>query len=75
LAEERLLISLLDMKEGGAAGAEVSVTQNGDYTLNGFADSTLSSLNITVNNYADLWEMIRNSYGGRLVDVLVVRVG
>ena len=75
LAEERLLLSLLDMKEGGAAGTAVSVTQNGDYTLNGFADSTLSSLNITVNNYADLWEMIRNSYGGRLVDVLDVTQG
>jgi hypothetical protein len=28
---------------------------------------------ITVNNYAALWDMIRNDYGGRLVDVLDVR--
>lgn len=73
LAEERLLLSLLDMKEGGAAGSEVMVTQNGEYTLNGFAGSTVSSLNITVNNYAGLWEMIRNNYSGRLIDVLDVQ--
>jgi hypothetical protein len=75
LAEERLLFSLLDMQEGGAAGEEVLVTQNGDFTLPGFTNSAVSSLEITVNNYAGLWEMIRNSYGGRLVDVLDVRVG
>lgn len=74
LAQERLLFSLLDMKEGGAAGSEVIVTQNGDFTLPGFSGSAVSSLAITVNNYAGLWEMIRNSYGGRLVDVLEVRV-
>ena len=61
------------MKEGGAAGAEVSVTQNGDYTLNGFADSTVSRLDITVNNYDGLWEMVRNDYSGRLIDVLDVK--
>jgi len=27
-----------------------------------------------VNNYAGLWEMVRNDYGGRLVDVLEVKV-
>lgn len=74
LQGERMLLSLLDMKEGGAAGAEVSVTQNGDYTLNGFADSTVSSLDITVNNYDGLWEMVRNDYSGRLIDVLDVKV-
>ena len=73
LQGERMLLSLLDMKEGGAAGAEVSVTQNGDYTLNGFAASTVSSLDITVNNYAGLWEMVRNDYSGRLIDVLDVK--
>ena len=61
------------MKEGGAAGTEVSVTQNGDYTLNGFADSTVSSLDITVKNYDGLWEMVRNDYSGRLIDVLDVK--
>ena len=61
------------MKEGGAAGDEMIVTQNGDYTLNGFADSTVSSLDITVNNYDGLWEMVRNDYSGRLIDVLDVK--
>ena len=61
------------MKEGGAAGTEVSVTQNGDYTLNGFADSTVSSVDTTVNNYDGLWEMVRNDYSGRLIDVLDVK--
>jgi hypothetical protein len=31
-------------------------------------------LEITVNNYAALWEMIRSNYNGRLVDVLDVTV-
>jgi hypothetical protein len=73
VAEERLLFSLLDMREDGAAGAEVLVTQNGDFTLPGFTGSAVSSLNITVNDYAALWELIRNSYSGRLVDVLDVQ--
>jgi len=34
----------------------------------------MNSLTIRVNNYAGLWEMVRNDYGGRLIDVLVVRV-
>jgi hypothetical protein len=70
----RLLFSLLDMQEGGATGAEVSVPQNGEYILPGYAGSPASSVEITVNNYAALWDMIRNDYGGRLVDVLDVRV-
>ena len=69
---DALLFSLLDMKEGGAAGAEVKVTANGAVTLQGFAGSAVSSLNIRVNNYAALKEMIRNDYGGRLADVLKV---
>jgi hypothetical protein len=73
LAEERLLFSLLDMKEGGAAGASVSVGANGEQTLQGFNGSAASSLTIRVNNYAALWELVRNSYGGRLVDVLAVK--
>jgi hypothetical protein len=75
LTDDRLLFSLLDMRENGAAGAAASVTQNGAHVLNGFSGSPLSSLNITVNDYAGLWNMIRNDYGGRLVDVLAVRVG
>ena len=70
--EGRLLFSLLDMREGGAAGDEVIITQNGEYILPGFAGSAVSTLEITVNDYAGLWEMIRDSYGGRLVDVLDV---
>ena len=29
-------------------------------------------VSITVNDYTALWEMIRNDYGGRLVDILDV---
>jgi hypothetical protein len=75
LPGNRLLFSLLDMREDGAAGTAVSVTQNGAYVLNGFSGSPVSSLNITVNDYAGLWNMIRNGYSGRIADVLVVRVG
>ncbi|WP_417916794.1 hypothetical protein [Candidatus Electronema sp. JC] len=73
LRADALLFSLLDMKEGGRAGAAMTVTANGELTLQGFADSAVSSLTVRVNNYAGLKEMIRNDYGGRLVDVLDVR--
>ena len=73
LTEEQLLFSLLDMKEGGTAGATVMVRQNGDYTLPGFSGSPLSSLTIRIDDYAALWDMIRNSYSGRLLDVLDVK--
>jgi len=46
------------------------VTANGTYTLTGFADSALTSLDLTVNNFAQLAKMIRSSYSGRLVDIL-----
>ena len=72
LSEDRLLFSLFAMEEDGAEGTEVPVTANGTYTLPGFAGSAVSSLDITVNDYAALWEMIRNNYGGWLVDVLKI---
>lgn len=74
LTEQRLRFSLLDIREGSATGEEVIVTQNGAYALPGFSGSALSSLEITVNDYAALWDLIRNDYSGRLVDVLEVTV-
>jgi hypothetical protein len=75
LTENRLLFSLLDIREGGATGEEVAVTANGAYSLPGFAGSAVGSLSITVNDYAALWDMIRNDYSGRLADVLDVQAG
>jgi hypothetical protein len=74
LSAERLLFTLIDMKKGGASGAEIPVTENGAYSIPGFTGSAVSSLSITVNEYAALWEMIRNNYQGRLVDILDVAV-
>jgi hypothetical protein len=72
--ENRLYCSLLDMQEDGQEGDAVTVTANGEYTLPGFAGSAVSSLNIRVNDYAALVELIRNHYSSRLVDVLAVKV-
>jgi len=72
--ENRLYCNLLDMREEGQEGDVVSVTANGDYTLTGFSGSAVSSLEISVNNYDALVDMIRNHYSGRLVDVLMVQV-
>jgi hypothetical protein len=69
---DALLFSLLDMQEGGKTGTAVSVTANGNVTLQGFSGSAVTSLSIRVNSYAALKEMIRSSYGGRVVDVLKV---
>ena len=70
--QDVLLFSLLDMQEGGREGAAVIVTANGDFTLQGFSGSAVSSLDVRVNNYAALKTMIRNKYSSRLVDVLMV---
>ncbi|WP_446011834.1 DUF4469 domain-containing protein [Candidatus Electrothrix sp.] len=74
LVEERLLFSLINMKKQGESGTEIPVTGNGAYTLPGFTGSAVTSLNISVNDYAALWEMIRNDYTGTLVDLLDVAV-
>lgn len=74
LREDQLLFNLIDMKEDGAAGAEVAVTADGDFILPGFSGSAVSSLEITMNAYAALKEMIRNAYSGRLVDILDVEI-
>ena len=71
--EERLLFRLLDMSENGKEGAELALTANGGYALSGFAGSSIISVNIQVNNYAELVQMIRNDYKGRLVDILDVQ--
>lgn len=69
-----LLFNLLDMEEDGKAGAVVTVTTNGAYTLPGFADSAVSSLDISVDNFADLVKMARNVYMARVADVLEIRL-
>ncbi|WP_417909195.1 hypothetical protein [Candidatus Electronema sp. PJ] len=67
---DHLLFNLIDMEEGGKAGPVVTVTDKGVYTLQGFADSAVSSLEIRVDNYLDLVKMIRNMYSSRVVDIL-----
>lgn len=73
-ADNRLLLSLLDMRENGAAGEAVAVTGNGNYTLLGFANSAVSSLSITVHKHSKLTELVRNNYAGWLADVLELKV-
>jgi hypothetical protein len=73
LQADCLRFNLLDMTEGGTAGAAVTVTANGDITLPGFAGSTIMTLDIRVLEYAALKDMLRNTYNCRLVDVLVVQ--
>ena len=70
-----LSFNLIDMHEDGAEGAEVTVTQNGEYILPGFSGSNVSTLEITVNDYAALKTMVDMDYNNRLVDVLDVKMG
>jgi hypothetical protein len=72
--ENRLLFSLTDMRKEGAAGPETPMSANGTYALQGFSGSAVSSLSLRVNNYAALVSLVRNSYAGRLVDILDVKV-
>ena len=70
-----LSFNLLDMEEGGMAGNEVQVNANGVYTLHGWPDSDLTTLEVTVADYAALFTLVKNVYTGRLVDILVVSMG
>ena len=69
-----LLFNLLDMTENGTAGDVVKVTANEAYSLTGFAGSALTRLDLTVNNFTNLVTMLRNSYSGRLVDILDMKM-
>jgi hypothetical protein len=68
-----LLLNLIDMEEGGKTGATATITANGTYTLGGFAGSAVTSLELKVENLAALVSLIRNSYAGRMVDILDIR--
>ncbi|WP_417909245.1 DUF4469 domain-containing protein [Candidatus Electronema sp. PJ] len=70
----QLLLNLLDMQEGGRAGATVAVTTNEEYNLPGFSGSGVSNLIIAVNNYDALLDLTRNGYASRLVDILDIRI-
>ena len=74
LSQERLLFSLLDMQFEGAEGDQVAVSANGEYILPGFSGSAVTSLTVRVENYADLWDMVRSDYRGRLADVLHLEI-
>lgn len=69
-----LAVNLLDMKENGRTGTPVAVTGDGGYTLLGFAGSAVTSLNISVEYFTELVNLIKTSYTGRLVDVLYVQL-
>ncbi len=74
LEDDHLVFKLLDMRDGGAEGLMVPMTGNGECTLPGFAGAAVSTLEIRVNEYAGLKEMVRNDYDGRLVDILDVEM-
>ena len=68
--DHELLFSLLDIRDQGAAGPEVSVMADGEYTLTGFSGSPVNSLALRVDDFAALIDMVQNHYAGRLVDIL-----
>ena len=74
IQENQLSFRLVAMQDGGAVGGMVPVIANGEYTLPGFTGSAVSSLNITIDDYAALRTMIRNDYDSRLVDILDLQV-
>jgi hypothetical protein len=59
-------MAALDIHEGYLLFSLFDMTENGEYTL--------TDLNITVNNFSELADMVRNLYSGRLVDFLDVRL-
>lgn len=73
--DDDLRFNLIDMKDGGEQGNEVQVGANGVYTLSGYVGGEVTSLEVTVADYAALYTLVRNKYGGRLVDILDVSIG
>jgi len=71
---DALLLSLIDMQEGGQAGAAVSVAAQGEITLHGFSGAAVSSLTVAVEQYSALKELVRSGYSGRLVDILRIEL-
>ena len=69
-----LTLNLLGMKESGSPGALVPVAADGTYTLPGFSGSGVTSIVIEVAMYSELFSLVRNSYSGRLVDILDIRL-
>lgn len=74
IGDGHIELRLLDMKEGGKAGQPVQVTENTVYVVNGWEGATVSSLSIPIDDFVGLADLIRNSYAGRLVDVLDIRL-
>ncbi|MCI5120646.1 MAG: hypothetical protein D3908_05545 [Candidatus Electrothrix sp. AUS4] len=72
LTDNRLTLSLQAMEKRGTAGDAVTVPGNGTYTLPGFSGSAITELTVRVDNYDDLVSLIRSSYNGRMVDILVM---
>ena len=65
-----LVFSLLDMQRGGVVGPGVTAQANGEYEVPGFAGSSVLALNIRVDGYQALKEMVRIDYDGRVADIL-----
>ena len=74
-SDEELRFHLIDMEEGGKAGDEVRVAANGVYTLPGWTNGDVTTLEVTVASYSKLLALVRNPYGNRLVDILDVSMG
>ena len=70
----KLNFNLIDMQEHGAAGPILHVTENGEYTLEGYTGSFISSMVIRVDNFTALKTMVRTNYRDRLVDILDIEL-
>jgi hypothetical protein len=70
--DQILRISLLDMTEGGVVGNTVIINGDGTYEILGYTGSTVTSLTITINDYAALYALVNTAYSNRMVDILNV---
>lgn len=70
-----LRLNLLDMANNGEQADAVTVNGNGTYPLPDLAGSSLSGLELTVQDATGLEDLVRTNYGGRLADILNVLSG
>ena len=70
-----LLFSLLGMEENGQAGPAVTAREEGNYSLAGYSGSPISSLDITVENFQGLSDLLREDYSDSMTDILDITPG
>lgn len=68
--DDILRLWMADMTQDGEIGDAVIVNDNAAYTINGYAGSLITSIEITTVDWAALKTLVKTKYLGRMYDIL-----